>query len=296
MVVKLGSLLNGIGTGVTGIVGDALTLDPVGIVSDALEMAGGIVAAVAPPDSKAINIIAAAFNGATGIVSTATDPLAWINSARIVESAGDLVGNVVNAATSRSGTPDRGRDNDRNNNDRDNGGGDAPPSAIEQLLSTATTAVANHKTVTGTSGNDVLADGRHSDVTLRGGAGNDVACVSHAKTSVDGGQGYDVLLVTKSGLKLDLDHVKGIEQIELGSGSRLSIDLRDVLKGPDATDKALVVTGDASDTVVLGKGFTHAAGDTQVIDGMAFDIWHAGRGDDVATLLLEQGMHAQVTS
>jgi hypothetical protein len=111
---------------------------------------------------------------------------------------------------------------------------------------------------------------------------------------VDAGLSFDHLFVG-DGRELSLDHLSGIEQVDLGQHSVLTVSADDVLRISDATPNTLVVTGDASDTVVKDGGYTHAAGDTQVVGGTTFDVWHAASGGDVATLLLEQGVHAQVT-
>jgi hypothetical protein len=123
--------------------------------------------------------------------------------------------------------------------------------------------------------------------------------VTDGSTTIDGGDGLDLLSVTDSGLSLDLSDVTGVEQIDLGSGNELSIGLDDVLSLPNETVRTLTmtVTGDATDSVSLGAGFTHEAGDTQVVNGVTFDVWHTSAGgDDAATLLLEQGVYAQVTT
>jgi hypothetical protein len=166
---------------------------------------------------------------------------------------------------------------------------------VSLALPLALTATADGETLTGTSGSDVLHDGNRAGVTLNGGAGDDVLRIDRAGTVVNGGSGFDELLVTGRGLSLNFDNVRGIEQVDLGKngGNTLSITLQDVLTGPDSTPKTLEVLGDASDTVKLraADGFAHTAGDTQTHNGMVFDVWHASSGVDVATLLLQQGVH-----
>ncbi|MDR0780643.1 MAG: Ig-like domain-containing protein, partial [Pseudomonadales bacterium] len=160
-------------------------------------------------------------------------------------------------------------------------------------------AVATGATLNGSSGDEWLSDGGYSNVTLNGGTGDDMFYVSSASTSINGGSGTDTLLITGNGLNLNLDNVTGIERVILGtsgaSSNTLEVRLSDVLQGPDATPRQLLISGDGSDTVNLNvvDGFAHTAGDTQVFDGHIFDVWHATAGIDVATLLLQQDLLVQ---
>jgi hypothetical protein len=159
-------------------------------------------------------------------------------------------------------------------------------------------AQVDQQTVNGTNDSDELSDGGYADVTLNGGDGNDLFHISSEDTTVHGGSGFDQLLVTGQNLGLDLGKVTGVEKIDLGEGgsNTLDISLQDVLNLLDVTPKTLMVTGDASNTVKLlaADGFTHAAGDVEVHhDGVIFDVYHAGVGMDIATLLLEQSIQAQ---
>jgi hypothetical protein len=158
-------------------------------------------------------------------------------------------------------------------------------------------ATADDQTLTGTVGNDLLSDAGHANVTLNGSAGDDLFQIGNASTEVNGGTGFDGLVVVGHGLNLDLSRVTGIEEVNLGANgsNTLAVTLSDVLSLPDATPNTLIVTGDATDTVRLSAsdGFTHANGDTQIIGGVTFDVWHASSGMDVATLLLEQSLGIQ---
>jgi VCBS repeat-containing protein len=162
-------------------------------------------------------------------------------------------------------------------------------------------------TLTGTAGADVLAGTDQADVidggsggadVLEGHGGDDLLKVGSADfQSIDGGSGFDILQLTGNGIELNLDNVTGIEEIDLGigGGNALTVHLQDLLDIPDATPKTLMVNGDNTDTVKLpvGDNFTHAVGDIQVQNGITYDVWHAGAGLDVATLLLEQSVHVQ---
>jgi hypothetical protein len=146
--------------------------------------------------------------------------------------------------------------------------------------------VSQEITVIGVSGQD-----------LAGTDGNDVIGVNSTDfKSVDGGEGFDVLKLTGSGLTLNLDHMKGIESIDLGTGNAntLNVSLQSVLDGLGGPSHALVVKGDAGDTVNLKEsdGFVLDTEDnaTSIIDGRIYDVYQAGSGNDVATLLLQQDL------
>jgi hypothetical protein len=160
--------------------------------------------------------------------------------------------------------------------------------------------------ITGTSGHDYLYGTNQAD-TLDGGTGVDVLMgyggndllktASDNFALMDGGSGFDVLQLTGAGLNLNFANIKGIEQIYMGAsaGNTLNVSLQDVLRIPDATPKTLTINGDTTDTVKLSAadGFVHGAGDVQFQNGVAYEVWHAGSGLDVATLLLQQALHVQ---
>jgi hypothetical protein len=150
----------------------------------------------------------------------------------------------------------------------------------------------------GTDGADTLSGGPSGADVLVGYGGNDLLMVGSSNfVYAGGGSGFDTLQLTGGGLTLaNLNNVKGIEQINLGSsGNTVNVSLQDVLHMPDATPRTLTVNGGASDTVKLSAtdGFTHAAGDIQFQNGATYDVWHATSGTDVATLLLQQSLHVQ---
>ncbi|MDR0781208.1 MAG: Ig-like domain-containing protein [Pseudomonadales bacterium] len=194
--------------------------------------------------------------------------------------------------------------------------GSASAAVYESLIHMLTTGAANAAVVSivttdiagnSTTTNNITVDANHASVLASSAelasfaaplstAGDDVLVVTDAHFApIDGGAGFDTLKVAGTGLSLNLDKVTGIEQVDLGAGSAntLSVTLLDVLHIPDATPKQLVITGDGSDTVSLksSDGFAHTAGDTQIKDGVIFDVWHAGAGIDAATLLLQQDLH-----
>ncbi len=139
------------------------------------------------------------------------------------------------------------------------------------------------------SGNDTLVSGGGADV-LYGGAGDDTIAVSDlAYANIDGGNGFDTLLLANSGLYLDLsaDNLRGIESIDLsGSGNNtLSLSLTDVLQVSDGVQHILddslgtqpaqmMVSGDAGDTVLMTGGWTQ--GSTLTVGGQLYNIYSNG--------------------
>jgi len=111
----------------------------------------------------------------------------------------------------------------------------------------------------GDRGNDTLTGGGGSD-TLMGGAGDDVLVWDAADGRVDGGEGFDRLLVSGGGTTLDLTAISNalitdVEYIDItGSGNNtLTLALADVLA---LTPNTLRIFGDAGDVVNGGSGWT----------------------------------------
>jgi hypothetical protein len=159
-----------------------------------------------------------------------------------------------------------------------------------------TATFSNIEGIAGGDGDDVFT-GTAGYTLFMGRGGDDTFKVNGVDTAIDGGSGFDTVLIAGQQLNLNLDNVTGVEQIDLGAGGNntLNLSLQDVLDGADATPNTLMVKGDNSDAVNLlsGDGFVHADGDVQIIDGVIFDVYHAGSGLDIATLLLEQSVNVQ---
>ena len=101
-------------------------------------------------------------------------------------------------------------------------------------------------------------DGGNGKDTLDGGLGNDSLVWDKADDVIDGGGGQDALLA--DGEDIDLTTysgaITGIEQVEMsgdGAGSRLTLDVQDVLDMSE-TD-ILTVSGDAGDSIDAGTGW-----------------------------------------
>ena len=135
----------------------------------------------------------------------------------------------------------------------------------------------NGSTLQGTTANDTFIGGQGDDTIIsgggvdafRGGAGNDTMHLgasgnsASAFVNIDGGSGFDTLVLDGSDMRLDLNapgtgsRVQGIEQIDLtGSGNNtLILNIRDVLN-ISGTSNQLFVRGDGGDSVISpGQGW-----------------------------------------
>ena len=141
-------------------------------------------------------------------------------------------------------------------------------------------------TIQGDGGNDIL-DGGSGENILDGGNGDDVLAVQAASSgSIDGGKGTDTLRLDGSGFALNLNtttvDIDGIEIIDMGSGSdTLTLGLQDVLDISNTTN-TLNILGAPGDTVAFLDTFTQ--GNTQVVDGVTFNIFSSGQ----AQVLIDQ--------
>ncbi|WP_020592846.1 polymorphic toxin-type HINT domain-containing protein [Kiloniella laminariae] len=123
----------------------------------------------------------------------------------------------------------------------------------------------NNDTLTGGSGNDTLSGGSGID-SLQGGAGHDTLYIDSDDASIDGGEGYDVAIVSnQSAVTLNLN----ASNIEAAIGNKGNDDFsyqgrEDIsLRGEDGDD--ILRAGD---------------GDDLLVGGLGADRFHAGAGDD----------------
>ncbi len=133
--------------------------------------------------------------------------------------------------------------------------------------------------IVGGLGDDSLASGGGFDIVY-GGAGDDAIVLSSTDLfRIDGGTGFDTIVLDGSGLGLELGTyselaIVGIEAIDLtGTGdNQLFLETRD-LRALSDTANVLVVVGDDGDQVVAdlaGGGFVDAG----IVDG--FQSWTTG--------------------
>jgi hypothetical protein len=157
---------------------------------------------------------------------------------------------------------------------------------------------ANADWLVGSDVSDSLNGGSGGSDVLLGYAGDDMLAVANAGFKrIDGGDGFDTLLISGSGVTLDFTTlpagtVTDIEQIDInGIGDNtFQLALQDVLDMSSTTD-TLIVRGGVGDTVLLAAGFNSAASATQqIIDSVTFNVYSATDGVDVATLLVEQNV------
>ena len=141
-------------------------------------------------------------------------------------------------------------------------------------------------TLNGGAGDDILIDGAGAD-TLNGGAGDDLIWLtSNSFSAIDGGDGYDTLLLD-GGIDLEpgatgTGSISNIEEIDLGiddEGSTLTLTEEAVIALTDE-DNELVISGDSSDSVTA-IGAT-SDGTTEV-DGVTYNQYSLGS----TTLLVE---------
>jgi Ca2+-binding RTX toxin-like protein len=129
-------------------------------------------------------------------------------------------------------------------------------------------------TLDGERGNDTLNGGGGND-TLMGGAGDDVLVWDAADGRVDGGEGFDRLVVSGGGTTLDLTAISNalitdVEYIDItGSGNNtLTLALADVLA---LTPNTLRIFGDGGDVVNGGSGWT-PSGTVSLSEGL-FNVY-----------------------
>ena len=133
---------------------------------------------------------------------------------------------------------------------------------------------AGNDTLNGGNGDDLLVGGVGND-TLMGGAGDDtMQLLSASYASIDGGTGFDTLLLD-GGINLTFTgaatRISSIERIDLGtgdSGAVLTLTSQAVLELTDGPAHTLQIVGDASDKVVMAgavKGGTTVVGDVNFV-------------------------------
>ncbi|MBL4679593.1 MAG: FG-GAP repeat protein, partial [Pseudomonadales bacterium] len=165
----------------------------------------------------------------------------------------------------------------------------------------------------GGPGNDDLNGMGGADV-LRAGAGDDLLTVGNADFfRIDGGTGFDTLILSGSGHHLDLSsrgisEVQSIEAIDIrgSGGNQLMLNQLDVLALSEQTNR-LLVYNDSDDVVDLMGNFVVTG--TDVFSGTTFDVFDsagsdasvwiqfgkkaAGQDIDLATFSFDQGFIIQ---
>lgn len=148
---------------------------------------------------------------------------------------------------------------------------------------------ASGETITGTTNNEWI-DGKGGSDNLNSGDGNDILVFDSADTSINGGVGYDTLLVTQDIDFRNIDSLSNIEKIDLGSGvQNITINIAEVIQMTDS-DNLLRIDGDSSDVVnISGTELTKTS--TTTDGGVTYDIWSGTSGSESVTLQIEQDIH-----
>ncbi|VXB92035.1 hypothetical protein MARINON1_51612 [Marinobacter salarius] len=151
-------------------------------------------------------------------------------------------------------------------------------------------------TLNGGDGSDTLIDGSGQD-TFNGGNGDDfIWTTSDQFAAVDGGDGFDELMLD-GGINLDMTDpgtgpVSGIEQIDLGQSdgsSTLTLDSAELIELTDE-DNTLIVQGDEQDTLNIGSE-SWVEGASVVRGGVTYSEYSLND----ATLLVQDGINVEVS-
>lgn len=129
-------------------------------------------------------------------------------------------------------------------------------------------------TITMGSGNDTISGGLGNDL-LSGGAGNDRIVYGDGDT-IDGGTGFDTLVIEDDYLQLDLSTLDAmnIEMIHMGLETDISFTLQDMLSLSSETQD-LVIWGDVNDGVTsTGQGWDYLGQDQ--FEGQMMNIYQLG--------------------
>ncbi|NNE85936.1 MAG: cadherin-like domain-containing protein [Alphaproteobacteria bacterium] len=132
-------------------------------------------------------------------------------------------------------------------------------------------------------GDDTVTGGGGADVLI-GGAGNDLLSIGDTNFArIDGGTGYDTVVLEGAGESLDLTllgsaEIEGVEAFDLsGTGdNELTLNAQDVLQLSDETND-LRILGDGGDNVILEGDF--AAAGQEIIDGTTYDVYASASTD-----------------
>jgi hypothetical protein len=139
-------------------------------------------------------------------------------------------------------------------------------------------------TVTGADGDDNITMGGGND-TVNGmdgqdvistGAGDDRIIYGEGDT-LDGGTGFDTLVIEDDNLQLDLGSLDAmnIEMIDLGVETELSFTLQDIINFSD-NDNMFVINGDANDGVTsLNQGWDYQGQDE--FEGEMYNVYAVGQ-------------------
>ncbi len=131
--------------------------------------------------------------------------------------------------------------------------------------------------ILGNDGNDNIFGGLGQD-HIEGGAGDDTLIYDAADILIDGGAGFDTVLITSDTASdmVNLENLHNIEAIDLGSNHNLNLTLNDVMDVTDANN-ILYILGDNTDSVTVDAALSITqTGVQETINGTqhTFDVYH----------------------
>lgn len=150
-------------------------------------------------------------------------------------------------------------------------------------------------TLNGGDGNDILIGGAGSD-NLYGGASNDTLVIDSEDGIIDGGTGYDTVMLSGNHhidfSNLGTLQISNIEVLDLTNGDHTlnNISAEDILNITGESN-TLLITGDSGDIVgLIGSDWTNGA--PTVINGVSYDVYN-GVGEDV-TIQIQDGITVDI--
>ncbi|MFA7028615.1 MAG: hypothetical protein WC163_11655, partial [Sulfurovum sp.] len=149
--------------------------------------------------------------------------------------------------------------------------------------------------IDGGAGDDYIDGGAGADYILAG-SGDDTIVFDAQDRMIDGGTGYDTLLI-KGDQEIDFsglsEHISNIETIKLGEGKQdVTLTLEDVLSMTDDAH-TLRIDGDADDTVHLLEQGEWKLGDSIVEGENSYNVYTAESGDATVTLQINTQVHTE---
>jgi hypothetical protein len=166
------------------------------------------------------------------------------------------------------------------------------------LVRFASAATANGQTLNGTAGPNTFNDGGFTNLTFRGGDGNDIIHMTTAtQRAIDGGDGRDTLMLTGGNIDLRLigNNLEGIEVINLAQTSQtVTIGIDDIFRLLQESDTGALIfdAGAATGTLNidnngLGASMTDLGFTDGSSDGLYYNWVFADAGSGSYTLRID---------
>lgn len=170
-------------------------------------------------------------------------------------------------------------------------GRDANNSILEASNTTANHLIASADDISlvGNQYSNVIEDGNHTNVNMRGGAGNDSFEIHNTLfRSIDGGTGYDSIITGTSldFTNIDFEQINSIEKIQVQqSNQTITLTLENIFNMLKTSDVIQVNPGVYKQTLKIEEA-TGVTGTTLILDldGDGVNDGHGNNNDDVATI------------